>query len=69
MELTKAQKHLIHWLKVMKCNMEEATGIMLLLDTPAYREEMMNWMTQHPEATPSVLIGKALDITANIKIL
>ena len=33
--------------------------------TPAYRDEMMQWMTKHPEATPSDLIGNALTITAN----
>ena len=63
MPLTPAQKHLVKWLKLMKCSEDEAVGIMLLLDTPAYRDEMMQWMTKHPDATPSDLIGNALAIT------
>ena len=64
MALSPAEKHLIKWLKLMKCSEDETVGIMLLLDTPEYRDEMMMWMSKHPEATPSDLIGKALDITA-----
>lgn len=65
MTLTPAEKHLIKWLKLMKCSEDETVGIMLLLNTPAYLDEMMQWMTKHPEATPSDLIGNALTITAN----
>ena len=63
MLLTPAQKHLVRWLKIMKCSEDETVGIMLLLDTPEYRDKMMQWMMDNPEATPSDLIGKALDIT------
>ena len=61
--LTPAQKHLIKWLKLMKCSEDETVGIMMLLDTPEYRDKMMAWMSKHPEATPSDLIGQALAIT------
>ena len=62
MELTPAEKHLIKWLKIMKCSEDEAVGIMLVLDTPEKRDTMMMWMAEHLEATPSDLIGKTLDI-------
>ena len=63
MKLSPAQKHLIKWLKLMDCSMDEAVGIMLLLRTPKQRDDMMLWMSKHPAATPSDLIGKALEIT------
>ena len=65
MELTPAEKHLIRWLKIMKCSMDEAVGIGLLLETPEQWDKMMRWMSTHPEATPSDLIGKALEISGD----
>ncbi len=60
--LTPAQKHLIKWLKVMKVEEDEMIGIMTLMDTAKKRDELMMWMSKHPEATPSDILGKAMEI-------
>ena len=62
MELTQAQKHLIHWLKVMGVQEDDMVGIMLLMDTPKKRDTLMCWMAENQTATPSDIIGKAMDI-------
>ena len=64
MELTPAQKHLIHWLKVMGVQEDEVIGIMLLMDTPEKRDNLMGWMSKNLKATPSEIIGTAMDIAA-----
>ena len=66
MKLTPAQKHLIHWLKIMGMSLEETLGVMLLLDTPERRDKMMEWMSRNPNAIPSDLIGVALGIVKEI---
>ena len=62
MELTPAQKYLIKWLKVMKCSEDETIGIMLLMDTPKKRDDLMQWLTKNQKATPSEILGISLDI-------
>ncbi len=62
MELTPAQKHLICWLKVMGMNEDDVIGIMLLMDTPKKRDDLMRWMAENRTATPSDIIRKAMDI-------
>ena len=64
MELTEAEKLLIHGLKLYNVELEDALGIMLLLNTEQMQDEMMLWMTENREATTSDLIGKAMDIAA-----
>ena len=64
MELTPAQKHLIKWLKVMKCSEDETIGIMLLMDTPKKRDDLMRWLAKNQKATPSEILGITLDIAA-----
>ena len=61
--LTPAQKHLIKWLKVMKVEEDEMIGIMFLMDTPKKRDDLMMWMSHHQQATPSDILGKALEIS------
>ena len=62
MELTPAQKYLIHWLKVMGVQEDDVIGIMLLMDTPKKRDDLMCWMAENRTATSSDIIGKAMDI-------
>ena len=62
MELTPAQKYLIKWLKVMKCSEDETIGIMILMDTPKKRDDLMQWLTKNQKATPSEILGISLDI-------
>lgn len=62
MKLTPAEKHLIKWLKIMKCSEDETVGIMLLLNTPEKRDKMMQWMAKNTKATPSELLGTTMDI-------
>ncbi len=62
MELTPAQKHLIRGLKVMGVQENDVIGIMLLMDTPKKRDDLMRWMAENRTATPSDIIGKAMDI-------
>lgn len=64
MELTEAEKLLIHGLKLYGVELEDALGIMLLLNTEQMQDEMMLWMTENRQATTSNLIGKAMDIAA-----
>ena len=61
--LTPAQLHLIKWLKVMKVEEDEMVGVMLLLQTALQREKMMEWLSQHHAATPSEILGKAMEIS------
>ena len=62
MELTPAQKYLIKWLKVMKCSEDETIGIMLLMDTPKKQDDLMQWLAKNQKATPSEILGIALEI-------
>lgn len=64
MELTDAEKLLIHGLKLYGMELEDALGIMLLLNTEQMQYEMMLWMVENRGATSSDLIGKAMDIAA-----
>ena len=66
-ELTPAQQYLIKWLKVMKVGKEEMIGIMMLLKTPIQMDEMMDWLCHHQKATPSEIVGKALEISKQTK--
>lgn len=61
--MTPAQKHLIQWLKVMRVEEDEMVGIMFLMDTPKKRDNLMMWMSHHPKATPSEILGKAMEIS------
>ena len=65
--LTPAQQHLIKWLKVVGVEEDEMVGIMLLMNTPKKRDDLMMWMFQHKEATPSDILGKAMEISRNSK--
>lgn len=60
MELTPAQKHLIRWLKVMDVG-ENMICLMLLMDKPRKRDQLMCWKTENQVATPSNIMRKALE--------
>ena len=64
MALTQTEKLLVRGLKIFGASEDETVSIGLLLETEEQQLEMMYWMADNPEATPSDLIGKALDITA-----
>ena len=64
MALTPVEKLLVRGLKIFGASEDETVSIGLLLETEEQQFEMMYWMADNPEATPSDLIGKALDITA-----
>ena len=61
-ELTKAQKHLIHWLKIIGMSEDETVGIMVAMKTPRQRDMLMSWMADHREATKSDIIGRVMYI-------
>jgi hypothetical protein len=64
MELTPAQKHLIHGLKLFGLSLEDTIGIMLAMDTPEKRDELMRWMVENTKATPSQVVEKTMDIAS-----
>ena len=61
--LTPAQQHLIRGLKIMGVEQDEMVGIMLLMDTPKKRDKLMMWMSKNEGATPSDILGKAMEIS------
>lgn len=61
-DLTKEQKLLIRGLKIFKMTLEETIAIVLALETREQQIELMQWMTEHREATSSDIIGKTMDI-------
>ena len=61
-ELTNAQKHLIHWLKIIGMSEDETVGIMVAMKTPRQRDLLMSWMADHREATKSDIIGRVMYI-------
>ena len=64
MELSPAQKHLIHGLKLFGLTEDETVGIVLAMKTPKQQDELMMWMVDNLKATPSEIIGKTMDIVA-----
>lgn len=62
MELTRAQKHLLHGLKLFGLTIDEAIGVMLAFETPEQEDKLMFWMAENKTATPSDIIGKTMDI-------
>ena len=63
MELTRAQQHLIRWLKVIGCSEDETVGIILMADTPEKRDELMDFMAENPEeVTPQDVLTKLAEI-------
>ena len=62
-KLTRAQKHLLHGLKLFGLTIDEAVGVMLALETPEQEDKLMFWMAENKTATPSDIIGKTMDIT------
>ena len=63
MALTEAEKLIVRGSKLMGADRDEATAILLALETPEQQEEMLDWMAENLEtATPSDLIGKTMDI-------
>ena len=38
-------------------------GSMLLMNTPKKRDVLMMWMSRNKEATPSDILGKAMEIS------
>ena len=67
MELTKAQKHMIRWLKISGCTEEETIGIFQLMDTPEKRDELMMYMADNRHLTSQDILKKALEITLREK--
>ncbi len=61
--VTPMQQHLIRGLKIMGVSEDEMVGIMLLMDTPKKQDELIMWMSKHREATPSDILGKAMEIS------
>lgn len=65
--LTPAQQHLIKGLKIMRVEEDEMIGIMLLMDTPEKQDQLMMWMSKNQKATPSDILGKAMEISRQYK--
>jgi len=57
--LTPLEKHLILGLKLMGCNELDAVAIMLQLNAEESHIAMMDWMCEHPNATPAQLLHQS----------
>ena len=63
MALTEAEKLIVRGSKLMGADRNDAAALLLALRDPEQQEEILDWMAENLEtATPSDLIGKAMDI-------
>ena len=62
--LTPEQKHLIQGLRLFGCSNIEMLVMVLEMWHPDDLDEMLNYMVEHPDATPAELYETCLKISA-----
>ena len=64
MELTQAQKDLVHGLKLFGCSLLETMIIAMEMWHPDDLQQMLDYMVNHLEATPEQLYEVCMDIAS-----